>query len=102
MAYVLCTIATCVLIGISESYVYTDIRKGGIRILNIYDGASVMTATFVPSLVLHIFLFMLKVYLLATVPAYMRTDTVFWRFIKEYVLIHRLNVTCSLLNYTEV
>ena len=39
-------------------------------------------------LVLDAFLFALKVYLLATSPAYMERDKFVWRFMKEYALIH--------------
>jgi len=77
-----------VLIGLSESYIYT-----GIRNQNPENGAFVIAALYIPFLVLDTFLFALKVYLLATSPAYMERDRFVWRFLKEYVLIYTLYAT---------
>ena len=88
-AYVLCTTATGVLIGLSENYIHADLKNQS------QDGASVIGALYIPLLVLNTFLFVLKIYLLATSPAYMERDTFIWRFMKEYALIHALYITFS-------
>ena len=87
--FVLCVIATGVLVGLAESYIHADMHNRS------QDGASVIGAIFIPLLVLNTFLFVLKVYLLATSPAYMERDTFVWRFMKEYALIHALYATFS-------
>lgn len=97
-AYVSCTIATCVVIGLSEKYIYADTHSTTVN----QDGASVIAAIYIPFLVLDIFLFVLKVYMLATSPAYMKRDTFVSRFMKEYALIYTSCATLSSLNYTGV
>ena len=77
------------LIGLSENYIHADLKNQS------QDGASVISALYTPLLVLNIILFVLKVYLLATSPAYMERDTFVWRFVKEYASIHTLYTTFS-------
>ncbi|KIM59416.1 hypothetical protein SCLCIDRAFT_1217763 [Scleroderma citrinum Foug A] len=87
-AYVSCTIATCVVIGLSEKYIYADTHSTTVN----QDGASVIAAIYIPFLVLDIFLFVLKVYMLATSPAYMKRDTFVSRFMKEGMVMFAVNI----------
>jgi len=79
-----------VLVGFTESYTYAYMHGGSMQ-----GGASVIAALYIPLLVLDVFLFALKVYLLATSPAYMNRDKFLLRFMKEYALIQALCATFS-------
>lgn len=79
MAYIACTLATALLSAFLWSYVRAGVPQAGTEIRR----TSVMVWLYVPSLLLHSFLFALKAYRFVTSPKYLQRDTLLWRLLKE-------------------
>ncbi|KAL4064607.1 hypothetical protein J3A83DRAFT_641001 [Scleroderma citrinum] len=87
--FILCTTATCVLVGLVWRYISAPQTLDN---LNKMIYIPVIPSIYSPSLALYTLLFGFKGYLLATSPAYMNKDTFIRRFMNEGMIIYALNM----------
>ncbi|KAH0834822.1 hypothetical protein J3R83DRAFT_10431 [Lanmaoa asiatica] len=79
-AFIANTLATAALSGILWPYMRDGVTEGARR--------SAMVWLYVPSLLFHSFLFVLKIYRFLTSPEHLQRDTLLWRFLKEGMVMY--------------